>query len=113
MLVVVVRPARARAVLPVALVLAGALVITAIIDLVDRRIPLTGGATHLPELLSVVTPGLLTRPICDLSTYEMWRRVWRIEASWRDGPGLQRMELRCLRRRIQLRNQRASTAESS
>lgn len=62
LLVVVVRPARARAVLPVALVLAGALVITAIIDLVDRRIPLIGEATHLPELLSVVLIWLMTVP---------------------------------------------------
>ncbi len=62
LLVVVVRPARARTMLPVAAVLAGALVITAIIDLVEGRIPLTGEAQHLPELISVVLIWLLTVP---------------------------------------------------
>ena len=37
--------------LPVAAVLAGALVITAVIDLVERRIPLVGEAAHLPEVV--------------------------------------------------------------
>jgi predicted anti-sigma-YlaC factor YlaD len=62
LLVVVVRPARARTMLPVAAVLAGALVITSIIDLVEGRIPLTGEAQHLPELISVVLIWLLTVP---------------------------------------------------
>ena len=42
LLVVVARPARARTMLPVAAVLAGALVITAVVDLTQRRIPLVG-----------------------------------------------------------------------
>ena len=50
LLVVVVRPARARTMLPVAAVLAGALFITAVIDLSNGTVPLTGEATHLPEL---------------------------------------------------------------
>ena len=54
LLVVVVRPARARAVLPVTMVLAGALSITALIDLLSGDVPLIGEAQHLPELLSVV-----------------------------------------------------------
>lgn len=62
LLVVAVRPARARAMLPVAAVLAGALVITAIVDLVDGRIPLVGEAQHLPEVLSVVLVWLLAVP---------------------------------------------------
>lgn len=62
LLVVAVRPARARAMLPVAAVLAGALVITAIVDLTDGRIPLVGEAQHLPEVLSVVLMWLLAVP---------------------------------------------------
>ena len=48
--------------LPVAAVLAGALVITAVVDLVDGRIPLVGEAQHLPEVLSVVLVWLLAVP---------------------------------------------------
>ena len=62
LLVVVIRPARARAMLPVTAVLAGALVITAVVDLTSRRIPLLGEAQHLPELLSVVLVWLMTVP---------------------------------------------------
>ena len=62
LLVVAVRPARARAMLPVAAVLAGALVITALVDLFDGRIPLVGEAQHLPEVLSVVLVWLLAIP---------------------------------------------------
>lgn len=62
LLVVVVRPARARAMLPVAAVLAGALVITAIIDLVDGQVPLLGEAQHVPEVLSVLLVWLLAVP---------------------------------------------------
>jgi predicted anti-sigma-YlaC factor YlaD len=62
LLVVAVRPARARTMLPVATVLAGALVITAVVDLVDGRIPLVGEAQHLPEVLSVVLVWLLAVP---------------------------------------------------
>ena len=62
LLVVVVRPARARTMLPVAAVLAGALVITAIIDLVNGDVPLLGETQHLPEVLSVVLVWLLAVP---------------------------------------------------
>lgn len=61
LLVVAVRPARARTVLPVSVVLAGALVITALIDVLDGHVPLVGEAWHLPELASVVLVWLLTR----------------------------------------------------
>jgi predicted anti-sigma-YlaC factor YlaD len=60
--VVVVRPARARSILPVAAVLAGALVLTAVVDIVQGRAPLVGEALHLPELLSVVLVWLLATP---------------------------------------------------
>ena len=50
---VVVRPARSRTVLPVTGVLAGMLLITAVIDLINGNVPLLGEAGHLPELISV------------------------------------------------------------
>jgi predicted anti-sigma-YlaC factor YlaD len=62
LLVAVVRPARARAILPVALVLGGALVITATVDLFAGRIPLLGETQHLPEVASVVLLWMLARP---------------------------------------------------
>ena len=62
LLVVVARPARARTMLPVAAVLAAALVITAAVDLADDRIPLAGEALHVPEVLSVLLVWLLASP---------------------------------------------------
>jgi len=60
--VVVVRPARARSILPVALVLAGAQVLGAIVDLATGRIPLVGEARHLPQVISVFLIWLLAVP---------------------------------------------------
>ncbi len=62
LLVVAVRPARARTMLPVAIVLAGALAITALIDMVNGEVPLLSEATHLPELISVILVWLLAIP---------------------------------------------------
>jgi heme A synthase len=62
LLVVVARPARARTMLPVAAVLAGALVITSVVDLGQRRIPLVDEAAHLPEVVSVVLVWLIAVP---------------------------------------------------
>ncbi len=62
LMVVVVRPARARSILPVALVLAGAQVITAIVDLASGRIPLLGESRHLPQIISVFVIWLLAVP---------------------------------------------------
>jgi predicted anti-sigma-YlaC factor YlaD len=62
LLVVVVRPARARAVLPVAAVLAGALVLGAIVDLVHGRVPIIDESRHLPELISVILLWLVAAP---------------------------------------------------
>lgn len=53
LLVVVARPARARTMLPVAAVLAGALALSAVVDLAEGNIPLLNETTHLPELISV------------------------------------------------------------
>lgn len=62
LMVVVVRPARARSILPVAVVLAGAQVIAAIVDLASGRIPVVGEARHLPQIISVVLIWLLAVP---------------------------------------------------
>jgi predicted anti-sigma-YlaC factor YlaD len=62
LLVVVARPARARTMLPVAAVLAGALLITSVVDLAQGRIPLVAEAAHLPELVSVVLIWLIAVP---------------------------------------------------
>jgi predicted anti-sigma-YlaC factor YlaD len=62
LIVVAVRPARARTVLPVATVLAGALLITTVVDLGRGVVPLTEEATHLPEVVSVLLVWLLTVP---------------------------------------------------
>jgi predicted anti-sigma-YlaC factor YlaD len=62
LLVVAIRPARARTMLPVAAVLAGALLITAVVDMANGHVPLVGEAQHLPELLSVVLVWLLAIP---------------------------------------------------
>lgn len=59
LLVVVARPARARTVLPVAVTLGASLLITAVIDIVNGDVPLTGEAVHLPELVSVALIWLL------------------------------------------------------
>lgn len=63
LLVVVARPARARTMLNVAIVLCGALVITAVVDVSHGRAPLLGeSAAHLPEIFSVLLLWILTRP---------------------------------------------------
>ena len=62
LIVAAVRPARARTVLPVAAVLAGALLVTAVADIVAGTIPLSNEATHLPELISVVLIWMLATP---------------------------------------------------
>lgn len=63
LLVVVARPARARAMLPVTMVLAGALLVTAVVDVFEGRVPLLGETLHLPEMLSVLLVWLLARPV--------------------------------------------------
>ncbi len=59
--VVVVRPARARTVLPVAIVVSGALAVTATIDVIEGHVPLVHEAVHLPELVSVAAVWILAR----------------------------------------------------
>ncbi|WP_162942233.1 zf-HC2 domain-containing protein [Desertimonas flava] len=62
LLVVVWRPARARTMLPVAAVLGGGLVIGAVVDLVNGRVPIFSEMQHLPELISVVLIWLIATP---------------------------------------------------
>jgi predicted anti-sigma-YlaC factor YlaD len=62
LIVVVARPARARSILPVALVLAGAQVLGAIVDLATGRIPLIGEVRHLPQIISVFLIWFLAMP---------------------------------------------------
>ncbi len=62
LLMVVARPARARTMLPVAAVLAAALVITAVADVLEGRVPLLGETGHLSEVLSVPLVWLLATP---------------------------------------------------
>lgn len=62
LLVVVARPARARSILPVALVLAGAQVLGAVVDMASGRIPLSGEARHLPQIISVFLIWFLAVP---------------------------------------------------
>lgn len=61
LVVVVVRPARARTVLPVAIVVSCALAITATIDVVEGHVPLVHEAVHVPELVSAAAVWVLTR----------------------------------------------------
>jgi hypothetical protein len=63
LVLVVIRPARARTALPVAMVVATALVITAVVDLATGSIPLVGEAVHIPEIVSVVLIWLLAVPV--------------------------------------------------
>jgi predicted anti-sigma-YlaC factor YlaD len=80
LLLVVLRPARARAIFPVALVLGGALLITAAIDVAEGHVPLVSEAAHIPELLSVALVWLLARPLPD--------PTGRASSVAPDGPGL-------------------------
>jgi predicted anti-sigma-YlaC factor YlaD len=62
MLVTVVRPARAGAMFPVAIVLAGAVAANVAMDVVNGTASFASEWTHVPELFSVVLVWLLRRP---------------------------------------------------
>ncbi len=62
LILVVIRPARARTMLHVAAVLAAAMVLIAVVDVAQGRVPLLGESTHLPEILSVWFLWILARP---------------------------------------------------
>lgn len=65
LIVVVVRPARARTMFHVALVLGAGMVVTAVVDIAQGRVPLVNEALHIPELFSVLFLWLLARPRTD------------------------------------------------
>jgi predicted anti-sigma-YlaC factor YlaD len=62
LLVVALRPAKARGMLPLAAALAGCLAITAIIDISDGRTPMVAEFHHIPEIIGLVLVWLLARP---------------------------------------------------
>jgi predicted anti-sigma-YlaC factor YlaD len=62
LLAVVVRPARARTMLPVAQVLCAAIVISAIVDVLDGSVGLGGEVAHIPEVVSLVLVWILAVP---------------------------------------------------
>ena len=59
LVVVALRPAKARGMLPTATALAGCLLITAVIDVARGQSPIVGEIIHLPELLGLVFVWLL------------------------------------------------------
>jgi predicted anti-sigma-YlaC factor YlaD len=60
--VVVWRPARARSIVPVTVVLAAAVILTAALDIALGAATVVGELIHLPELLSVLLVWLLATP---------------------------------------------------
>ena len=62
LLVAAWRPARARSILPVALVLVLAITITALVDLIDGEATVRAELLHLPELLTLPLVWLLATP---------------------------------------------------
>ncbi len=62
LVMVVVRPARARTMLAVAAVLVASLLVTAIVDAAQGRTPLVYETSYIPEVLSVLLLWLLARP---------------------------------------------------
>jgi predicted anti-sigma-YlaC factor YlaD len=87
LMLVVMRPARARTALPVAGVLALALAITAVADLVAGRVPLAGETLHIPEIISVLLIWLLAVP-----TRRLPLRLGRTEAPPRQRPVLTKVD---------------------
>jgi predicted anti-sigma-YlaC factor YlaD len=77
LMVVTVRPARARTMLPVAGVLGVALAVSGAIDMVDGSTGPLEELTHLPELLSVVLVWVLARPSPRTSTSPAAAQVLR------------------------------------
>ncbi|MGD9702709.1 MAG: zf-HC2 domain-containing protein [Acidimicrobiia bacterium] len=59
LVVVAMRPAKARGMLPMATALAACLAITAVIDVARGRSPIIGEVAHLPELMGLVFVWLL------------------------------------------------------
>jgi predicted anti-sigma-YlaC factor YlaD len=62
LVVVAMRPAKARGMVPMAAALAGCLFVTAVIDVLRGKSPIIGEAAHLPELMGLVFLWLLAAP---------------------------------------------------
>lgn len=62
LLVVALRPAKARGMLPLAAALAGCLAITAVIDISDGRTPVIAEVRHLPEVIGLILVWILATP---------------------------------------------------
>mgnify|MGYP001204882513 FL=1 len=96
LVVVVVRPARARTMFHVALVLAAAMVVTAVVDIAQGRVPLVSETMHIPELFSVLFLWILARPRTEApDTTTLDRPSWGGD----DHGGGQDAEVRSLRPR--------------
>lgn len=61
LLLVALRPARARALFPVALMAAAALVLTAVLDAAEGQVTILSERQHLPELAALILVWLLAR----------------------------------------------------
>ncbi|MCU1395603.1 MAG: hypothetical protein JWM34_4031 [Ilumatobacteraceae bacterium] len=62
LLVVALRPAKARGMLPLAAALAGCLAITAVIDVIEGRVPAVTEIHHLPEIVGLILVWVLAMP---------------------------------------------------
>lgn len=62
LLVVALRPAKARGMLPLAAALAGCLAISAVIDIAEGRVPAVTEMHHIPEIVGLVLVWLLAMP---------------------------------------------------
>jgi len=62
LLVVALRPAKARGMLPLAAALAGCLAVTALIDVANRRTPAIAEIHHVPEIVGLVVVWVLAMP---------------------------------------------------
>ncbi|MCU1365461.1 MAG: hypothetical protein JWN39_1100 [Ilumatobacteraceae bacterium] len=62
LLVVALRPAKARGMLPLAAALAGCLAITAVIDIAEGRVPAVAEMHHVPEVVGLVLVWVLAMP---------------------------------------------------
>ncbi len=62
LLVVALRPAKARGILPLAAALAGCLAITAVIDVIEGHVPAVTEIHHVPEVIGLVLVWMIAIP---------------------------------------------------
>ena len=73
LLVAAWQPARAAGLLPFAAALAGTLMVTAALDVVDGRVPLGGESHHVLDVVGLVALWMLSRPVGT----RVWPTRWR------------------------------------